>query len=39
MSGGNPMPNGLNRQFVNWYFHAFTGDNPFGFSSSNLGRL
>jgi hypothetical protein len=24
---------------VNWYFHHFTGANPFGFSSMNLGSL
>ena len=23
----------------NWYFHHFTGANPFGFSSTNLGSL
>jgi DNA polymerase III epsilon subunit-like protein len=26
-------------QFINWYFHHFTGKNPFGFSSTNLGSL
>ena len=31
--------NGFDWQFVNWYFHHFTGDNPFGFSSTNLGSL
>jgi DNA polymerase III alpha subunit (gram-positive type) len=31
--------NGFDWQFVNWYFHHFTGSNPFGFSSSNLGSL
>lgn len=31
--------NGYDWQFVNWYFHHFTGANPFGFSSMNLGSL
>jgi hypothetical protein len=31
--------NGYDWQFINWYFHHFTGDNPFGFSSQNLGSL
>lgn len=31
--------NGFDWQFINWYFHHFTGDNPFGHSSSNLGSL
>ena len=31
--------NGFDWQFINWYFHHFTGNNPFGFSSSNLGSL
>ncbi len=31
--------NGFDWQFINWYFHHFTGANPFGFSSSNLGSL
>lgn len=31
--------NGFDWQFVNYYFHAFAGDNPFGFSSTNLGSL
>ena len=31
--------NGFDWQFVNWYFHHFLGDNPFGFSSTNLGSL
>ena len=26
-------------QFINWYFHHFSGKNPFGFSSTNLGSL
>lgn len=41
--GGRPMfvadNNGFDWQFVNWYFHHFTGANPFGFSSTNLGSL
>jgi len=31
--------NGFDWQFVNWYFHHFLGDNPFGYSSTNLGSL
>ena len=31
--------NGFDWQFVNWYFHHFLGDNPFGHSSQNLGSL
>lgn len=42
-SNGRPMfiadNNGFDWQFINWYFHHFTGANPFGFSSTNLGSL
>jgi len=42
-SNGRPMfiadNNGFDWQFINWYFHHFTGTNPFGFSSTNLGSL
>lgn len=31
--------NGFDWQFDNWYFHHFTGANPFGLSSTNLGSL
>ena len=31
--------NGYDWQFINWYFHHFTGENPFGFSSMNLGSF
>jgi hypothetical protein len=31
--------NGFDWQFINWYFHYFLGQNPFGFSSTNLGSL
>ncbi len=31
--------NGFDWQFINWYFHHFLDDNPFGFSSVNLGSL
>jgi len=31
--------NGFDWQFVNWYFHHFTGHNPFGFTSTNIGSL
>ena len=40
---GRPMfisdNNGFDWQFINWYFHHFTGANPFGHSSTNLGSL
>ena len=42
-SKGRPMfisdNNGFDWQFINWYFHHFTGSNPFGHSSTNLGSL
>jgi hypothetical protein len=42
-SNGRPFfisdNNGFDWQFINWYFHHFTGNNPFGHSSSNLGSL
>jgi hypothetical protein len=31
--------NGFDWQFINWYFWHFTGENPFGHSSTNLGSL
>jgi hypothetical protein len=31
--------NGYDWQFINWYLHHFTGRNPFGHSSQNLGSL
>jgi hypothetical protein len=31
--------NGFDWQFINWYFWHFTGGNPFGHSSTNLGSL
>ena len=31
--------NGFDWQFINWYIHHFVGENPFGFSSTNLGSL
>ncbi len=31
--------NGFDWGFINWYFHHFLGENPFGFSSQNLGSL
>jgi hypothetical protein len=31
--------NGFDWQFINYYFHHFLGNNPFGFSSTNLGSL
>lgn len=31
--------NGFDWMFICWYFHHFTGKNPFGHSSQNLGSL
>lgn len=31
--------NGFDWQFINYYFHHFLGNNPFGHSSANLGSL
>ncbi|MDR2689235.1 MAG: hypothetical protein LBB76_05695 [Azoarcus sp.] len=31
--------NGYDWMFICWYFHHFIGQNPFGFSSQNLGSL
>lgn len=31
--------NGFDWQWINWYFHTYTGANPFGHSSANLGSL
>ena len=31
--------NGFDWQFINWYFIHFINENPFGYSSSNLGSL
>lgn len=31
--------NGFDFAFVNWYFHHFTGSNPFGWSSRRIGDL
>jgi hypothetical protein len=31
--------NGFDWQFINWYFHHFLNENPFGHSSTNLGSL
>ena len=31
--------NGFDWMFICWYFHHFTGKNPFGFSSMNLGSF
>jgi DNA polymerase III epsilon subunit-like protein len=42
-SNGKPIfysdNNGFDWQFINWYFHHFTGKNPFGHSSTNIGSL
>ena len=42
-SSGKPLfisdNNGFDWMFVCWYFHHFTGSNPFGYSSQNLGSL
>ena len=43
VSNGQPIfisdNNGFDWMFICWYFHHFTGKNPFGFSSQNLGSL
>jgi hypothetical protein len=31
--------NGFDWMFICWYFHHFIGNNPFGFSSQNLGSF
>ena len=31
--------NGFDWQFINWYFHHYLGNNPFGHSSTHLGSL
>ena len=31
--------NGFDWQFINYYFHRYCKENPFGFSSQNLGSL
>jgi len=31
--------NGFDWQFINWYFHTFLGENPFGYNSTNLRSL
>lgn len=31
--------NGFDWSFINWYFHHFVGENPFGYSSVSLGSL
>ena len=31
--------NGFDWSFINWYFHHFVGENPFGYSSINLNCL
>ena len=31
--------NGFDWMFICWYFHHFTGGNPFGFNSQNIGSL
>lgn len=42
-SSGRPFfisdNNGFDWQFINWYFHHFCGNNPFGHTSINLGSL
>ena len=41
--GGRPQfisdNNGYDWSFINWYFQHLLGDNPFGFSSANVGSL
>lgn len=31
--------NGFDWQFINYYFHKYTGSNPFGFSSRRIGDI
>jgi len=42
-SRGKPLfisdNNGFDWMFICWYFHHFTGGNPFGYSSQNLGSI
>jgi hypothetical protein len=42
-SNGRPLfisdNNGFDWQYINWYFHHFCGNNPFGHTSTNLGSL
>ncbi|MEO1450426.1 MAG: exonuclease [Bacteroidota bacterium] len=42
-SKGRPLfisdNNGFDWMFICWYFHHFLGENPFGYSSQNLGSL
>jgi DNA polymerase III alpha subunit (gram-positive type) len=42
-SRGRPLfvsdNSGFDWQFINWYFHHFTGGNPFGYGSTDLGSL
>ena len=42
-SEGRPLfysdNNRLDWQFINWYFIHFLGENPFGYSSTNIGSL
>ena len=42
-SEGRPLfysdNNGFDWQFINWYFIHFLGENPFGYSSTNIGSL
>lgn len=42
-SQGRPLfysdNNGFDWQFINWYFIHYLDDNPFGYSSTNLGSL
>lgn len=42
-SKGSPIfisdNNGYDAMFISWYFHYFTGSNPFGYSSRRIGDL
>ncbi|NLE00875.1 MAG: exonuclease [Fibrobacter sp.] len=31
--------NGFDWQYINWYFHHFLGENPFGYSTTNIRSL
>ena len=43
VSSGRPRfisdNNGYDWKFIDWYCHEFLGENPFGFSSANLGSF
>jgi hypothetical protein len=42
-SNGSPIlisdNNGYDASWINWYFHTYTGNNPFGWSSRRIGDM